>query len=278
MSRLISVLVPAHNEADYIDACLQALFASSPLPNGMTGEVLVLANGCTDTTADIARKVSPSAGWTFQVLELPEGGKLRALNAGDDVAKGEVLIYLDADVVVDPSLIPEIATGLATDEPLYASGRPEVATATSRLTRAYSRFWQKLPFVTLGTPGFGLFAMTRVGRQRWDNWPDIISDDTFARLSFSPAERLSVSAHYRWPMVEGLANLVRVRRRQNDGVAEIEALFPDLLKNDDKTPLEMGGLLRMALRDPGGFGAYALVSLLVKAPLFTSKSRWVRGR
>lgn len=278
MSRLISVLIPAHNEADYIGPCLTALFASDPLPTGMTGEVLVLANGCRDNTVAIAAAVPPSAGWSLQVLESPEGGKLNALNAGDAVASGEVLIYLDADVLVDPSLITQIASALASPLPLYASGRPRVSAATSWLTRAYGRFWQQLPFVSQGTPGFGLFAMTRSGRQRWDRWPDIISDDTFARLSFSPTERLSLPACYHWPMVEGLENLVRVRRRQNVGVTEIAAQFPALLQNDEKTPLGLAGLTRLALRDPVGFAVYALVSVLVKTPLYAAKSRWARGR
>lgn len=278
MSRLISVLIPAHDEADYIEACLKALFACQPLPKGTTAEVLVLANGCTDNTAHIARAVDVPKNWALRVLDLPEGGKLNALNAGDAIAKGEVLIYLDADVLVEPPLIPQIATALASDLPLYASGRPVVTDANSWLTRAYGRFWQQLPFVAQGAPGFGLFAMTRAGRRRWDNWPDIISDDTFARLSFAPTERLSLPARYHWPMVEGLENLVRVRRRQNTGVAEIEASFPKLLQNDTKARLGWTGLLRLALRDPVGFGVYGLVSLLVKTPVFASKSRWVRGR
>jgi len=85
-------------------------------------------------------------------------------------------------------------------------------------------------------------------------------------------------ARYHWPMVEGLGNLVRVRRRQNIGVAEIEQMFPALTQNDDKTRLALAELLQMALRAPVGFVSYVLVSLLVKTPLFTSKSRWARGR
>ena len=278
MNQLISILIPAHNEAAYIADCLIALFASQPLPPETSVEVLVLANGCTDDTARIAAATVAPQGWDMHVLDLPEGGKLNALNTGDAAAKGDVLIYLDADVLVEPELIGQIAKALSSSAALYASGRPVVASADSWVTRNYGRFWQKLPFVAQGVPGFGLFAMTRAGRQRWDQWPDIISDDTFARLSFTPSERVSTSARYQWPMVEGLANLVRVRRRQNIGVAEIESQFPDLLQNDEKASLGLSGLLPLALRDPVGFMVYATVSLLVKTPLFATKSRWARGR
>ncbi|MDE4096164.1 glycosyltransferase family 2 protein [Phaeobacter gallaeciensis] len=276
MTPMISVLIPAHNEAAYIRPCLEALFAADPLPG--LAEVLVLANGCTDDTAEIARSVTLPQGWSRKVIDLPQGGKLAALNAGDARAKGAVLVYLDADVTVTPPLLAQLAGVLTPERPLYASGSPRVAPARSSLTRAYGRFWSRLPFVTDGAPGFGLFAMTRTGRERWQDWPDIISDDTFARLSFAPAERIRVPARYDWPMVEGFANLVRVRRRQNLGVEEIAKRFPHLLENDDKRSLGASSLMRLFLRDPLGFAAYALVSLTVKTPLFRTKTRWARGR
>ncbi len=278
MTQLVSVLIPAHNEAAYIADCLGALFASTALPVGISVEVLVLANGCSDETAQIARSVLPPDGWHVEVLELPEGGKLGALNAGDKIATGSVLVYLDADVLVSPALLGQLAAALSGHAPRYASGMPRISPAKSSVTKAYARFWAQLPFVCKGVPGFGVFSMNRVGRERWQEWPDIISDDTFARLSFAPSERTSVPATYHWPMVEGFSNLVRVRRRQNAGVDEIAARFPHLLSNDEDRSLAPGELWRLGLRDPLGFATYALVSLTVKTPLFKSRSRWARGR
>ena len=123
---LLSVLIPAHNEAVEIAACLQSVFASAPLPPGWQGEVLVLANGCTDATAAIARACPVPDGWQKQVLELPAGGKLKALTAGDKAARGSVLAYLDADVRVDPELLCQTAAALAGAAPGYASGRPRL--------------------------------------------------------------------------------------------------------------------------------------------------------
>ncbi|WP_417713588.1 glycosyltransferase [Pseudophaeobacter arcticus] len=285
----VSVLIPAHNEASYIAGCLGALFASV-LPAGMRGEVLILANGCTDATARIAAAQAAPPQWQLRIIELPEGNKLKALNAGDAEARGGVLVYLDADVTVDPALIGQITAALdpaqiqaqtqaqAHTLARYASGTPQLTTAQSALTRAYGRFWMRLPFVQTGTPGFGLFAMNRAGRARWQDWPDIIADDTFARLSFAAHERIKLPARYAWPMVEGLRNLTRVRRRQNAGVAELQVKYPQLLANDDKAPLPMGQLFGLLLQDPIGFAAYALVSLTVKSPLFRSRQRWTRGR
>ncbi|NVK15720.1 MAG: glycosyltransferase [Rhodobacteraceae bacterium] len=278
MTPRLSVLIPAHNEADYIRSCLQAVFASDPLPAGMTAEVLVLANGCTDATAAHARRTAVPIGWELLVLELPEGGKLGALNAGDAAARGDILIYLDADVQVSPELIAQIAAALDSRAPRYASGRPQVPPARSLVTRAYARLWMQLPFFSSGVPGFGVFAMNRAGRQRWGGWPDIIADDIFARLHFTPQERVQVAASYSWPMVEGFRNLVKVRRRQNAGVTEVAKTWPHLMRNEDTPRVGPGRALRLLLRDPAGFLAYAAVAFAVKTPLSASRSRWTRGR
>ncbi|ATF19429.1 glycosyltransferase family 2 protein [Phaeobacter gallaeciensis] len=280
MTPLLSVLIPAHNEAGYIGACLSALFASDPLPKGAGAEVLVIANGCTDSTVAEARAVTVPQGWTCAVIDRPEGGKIGALAEGEARAAGSVLVYLDADVIVSPPLMAQICAALEAEQPRYASGAPQLSPARSRVSRLYGRFWAKLPFVREGVPGFGLFAMNRTGRARWGQWPDVIADDIFARLSFAPAERVRVQASYQWPLIEGFRNLVRVRRRQNAGVAEIAERCPALLVNEDVHRPGPTAILRLALRDPAGFMTYSAVALAVKSPLFRARNeaRWTRGR
>nr|WP_246149713.1 glycosyltransferase [Tritonibacter litoralis] len=271
-------MIPAHNEADEIAECLAAVFASDPLPEPVTAEVLVLANGCKDDTAAIARDHPVPAPWQLRVIDIAQGGKLNALNQGDAAAQGGVLVYLDADVRIETSLLSELYALLNGDAPGYASGRPSVLGGQSAFSRAYGRLWERLPFVTQGVPGFGLFAMNSAGRNRWQSWPQIIADDTYARLMFAPNERHIAAAGYRWPLVQGFRNLVRVRRRQNQGVEEIERLYPALLDNDDKLSPSPSDVIRLFLGDPVGFLAYAAVSVAVKTPLFRSQNRWTRGR
>ena len=274
----LSVLIPAHDEAAYLPACLEAVFASEPVDGG--AELIVIANGCADATAQIARDLGQAgkdAGWPVRVLDLAEGGKLNALNVGEAAATGRVLAYLDADVRVSPPLMARIATALAGEEARYASGVPVVTGGADWVTRSYTRFWQTTPFMTQGVPGFGIFAMNRAGRARWGDWPDIISDDTFARLQFAPKERQQVSAPYEWPMIEGFANLVRVRRRQDAGVAEVAARYPKLLENEDPTG-RAAPLWARALKDPAGFAAYLAVRLTTRLPVLRSADRWARGR
>ena len=256
-----------------IGECLHALFASDPVAGG--AEVVVVANGCQDTT--VAEACRPQArDWTLTVMDLPQGGKPGALNAGEAAAQGAVLAYLDADVLVSPPLLRQITEALDCPEPGYASGQVVIPAPRSAFSRHYAGFYRQVPFFHHGVPGCGLFAMTREGRERWGNWPGIISDDTFARLNFAPHERHAVPAHYEWPIVEGFGMLVRVRRRQDAGVTEIAQRYPALLANDDVRPGGPGWVLRAALRAPLGFLAYIAVALAVRAR--RGGADWARGR
>lgn len=261
----LSVIIPASNEEGWIGRCLAAVLASDPVPGG--AEVIVVANGCRDGTAEVARGFAAQAqqaGWSLTVIEREEGSKPGALNAGDAVARGECRAYLDADCVVTPGVMAALARALSGEAPRYAGATPVVPRARSALTRAYGRFWQSLPFARSVAPGYGLFAVNAAGRARWGEFPRIISDDTFVRLQFQPEERVQVPDRYDWPMAEGFAVLVKVRRRQDAGMAEIAALHPGLLAREGKARLTLPGLAGLALRDPVGFCVYGAVSLAVR--------------
>ena len=89
---MTSIVIAAHNEAAVLGRCLDAV-----LTGAAPGEfdVTVVANGCTDATAEVA-----TARPGVRVLDLPAAGKVGALNAGDAVAVGYPRIYLDADIVI----------------------------------------------------------------------------------------------------------------------------------------------------------------------------------
>ena len=97
------------------------------------------------------------------------------------------------------------------------------------------------------------------------------------RVQFAPEERVKVPASYDWPLVEGFDRLVRVRRRQDQGVAELHDLVPAQMANEDKDAPSRGWLLREAMRDPAAFLVYAAVKVAVKAG-WGRQSGWVRGR
>jgi glycosyltransferase involved in cell wall biosynthesis len=270
---VLSLIIPASNEERWIGPCLAAVADSDPVPGGL--EVIVVANGCHDATAAVARAFAARIPG-LQVLERAEGSKPGALTAGDAAAVGETRAYLDADCVVSKGVLAALALALARAEPSYAGATPVIPRAQSLLTRAYARFWQSLPFARSTAPGYGLYAVNAAGRARWGDFPQIISDDTFVRLQFTPEDRVQVPQTYLWPMVEGFAALTRVRRRQDRGVRELAALHPDLMAREAKPPLRPIGLAALALQDPFGFAIYAAVSLAVR--LRPGDRAFTRGR
>lgn len=273
----LTVLIPASNEGALIGDCLAAVAASEW--DGSRVQVIVIANGCQDNTAEVARAQSPmfaSRNWHLEVIERASGGKLAALNAGDAAVRADIRVYLDADVTIDPALLYQLHAALARDLPHYASGKVRM-TARTWTSRAYARIYRQVPFMAQGVPGCGVFAVNSAGRARWGAFPQIISDDTFVRLHFAPQERTGVAAGYDWPLVEGLRNLVKVRRRQDIGVTEVAAQFPNLLKNEDKQAISARRKLRMAAGDPVGFAIYAGVAVIGKLTRSRSKN-WERGR
>ncbi|MCL3881764.1 glycosyltransferase [Marivita sp. GX14005] len=279
LAPIATVIIPASNEEAHIEACLSAVLASD-WNRSEAIEVIVVSNGSSDGTAGLAHQMRTAfceRGWELRVIEREKGGKIAALNAGDRLARGGMRFYLDADVLVSPQLLSQLREVLDRAEPRYASGRLEISPPETRMTRFYARIYAKVPFMTHGVPGAGLFAVNAAGRLRWDVFPEIVSDDTFVRLSFAPSERISVEASYLWPMVEGWSNLVRVRRRQDRGVTEIKTLFPELVGNDDKPRFSVRAKARLALLDPIGFAVYAAVAVAVRLGVRPS-SEWSRGR
>jgi glycosyltransferase involved in cell wall biosynthesis len=274
---MLSVIIPANDEAGYIGRCLAAvLSAEDP---GVPVEIIVSANACRDTTAALAQGyeiVARRRGWRLLTIDRAEPGKPGALNAADALATGDARLYLDADVVIEPSMLARLVEALATDTPRYASGRLMIEPAATAFSRWYARLWERMPFVSETVPGCGLFAVNAAGRARWGAFPEVIADDIFARLRFSPSERVTVPAGFLWPVAEGFGALVRVRRRQDAGVAEIGRRFPELLANEDKPRLGLRRLLRLAASDPLGFAAYGAVAVAVRAG--GPARGWSRGR
>ncbi|WEK03721.1 MAG: glycosyltransferase family 2 protein [Candidatus Devosia phytovorans] len=273
---MLTVILPASNESALLGRCIAALLDST-FEQPTAWQLIVAANGCRDDTVTIARSFVGAAsnrGVELTVLNIAQGNKLNAINLGEAEGRGDALVYIDADVVVEPSLLAQLAQALDRPSPTYATGTLRIAPAVTWATGLYARFWSRLPFVVDGAPGCGVFAVNRAGRQRWGQFPSIISDDTFVRLHFAPSERVNVPAGFSWPMVEGFANLVRVRRRQDRGVEEIDRLYPHLLANEGKS---QSNLPRLAAADPIGFGLYSLVALMTKLPT-RSGGTWVRGR
>ena len=103
----ISVIVPSLNDADYLAVCLDALAKQTRRAD----EVIVVDNGSTDATAEVAR----AAG--ARVVDQPVRGIWPATAAGFDAASGDVLARLDADSVPAPDWLAEVERRMSRSRP-----------------------------------------------------------------------------------------------------------------------------------------------------------------
>ncbi|MET7403288.1 glycosyltransferase [Dactylosporangium sp. NPDC005572] len=182
------VVIPAHNEATVIGRCLDAL------RDGASDDALditVVANGCTDATAWIAR-----ARPGVRVLELPKASKSAALNAGDAVSAAFPRIYLDADIVLEPAAARALAAALTgPGAPLAVVPRRDLDVAgRSPLVRAFYAIDRHLPAYRSGLFGRGVVAVSAAGRARFERFPDVLADDLFLDGQFHAAEKAVVEA------------------------------------------------------------------------------------
>ena len=240
---IASIVIPAHNEASVLGNVLDTLLA-----NAAPGEldIVVVANGCRDRTAEIARSRGPDV----HVIETDIASKPNALNLGDEHARGFPRIYLDADIPVTVDTIRRIVARLAAPGALAASPSMRIDTAGRPWTiRAYYDIWTRLPYVADGQLA-GVIALSAEGRARFGRFEDLIADDLYVRGQFAPEERLRLDdCEYVVQAPHNLRSLVNVKVRSFSGTIELQKRFPEI----ERRARGRGGVrgrLRTLVREP----------------------------
>lgn len=97
-----TIVIPARNEQDSIEATLRSLFALNYDQSKL--QIIVVDDGSADATAEVARRVA-KARRNVTVISTPNQGKWQALNTALRHATGELFICLDADSRVHPDAL-----------------------------------------------------------------------------------------------------------------------------------------------------------------------------
>lgn len=267
----LSVVVPAHDEERVLGRCLDAVYRQMG-PDDV--EVVVVANGCRDDTAAVAR-THPGRP---RVVELREGSKSAALNAGDAAVSVLPRVYLDADIELGPGALHALHRVLTGGQVHTAAPKPVFVTeGRPGLVRAYYRIWERLPFLREDPVGNGVYALSAAGRARFDRFPALTADDLFVLRHFSRSERACLdSCSFAVQTPRGLRQLLGVRTRAYYGALELAHATEGRLGPASASANPGKALLMLARRpaDAWGVVVYAVIGLVAKN---RAKQRWTRG-
>jgi cellulose synthase/poly-beta-1,6-N-acetylglucosamine synthase-like glycosyltransferase/peptidoglycan/xylan/chitin deacetylase (PgdA/CDA1 family)/spore germination protein YaaH len=135
----VSVVVPAFNEEMVICRTIETLL-SQKYPGPI--DVIVVDDGSPDATSEVARRDFGSHP-RVSIFRKSNGGKASALNYGLAVAKGEIVVCLDADTLFAPNTIAELVQPLADPKVGAVAGNAKVGNRINLVTR-----WQAIEYVT----------------------------------------------------------------------------------------------------------------------------------
>lgn len=146
---LVSVCLPARNEAATVGAIVERI-----VPLELVDEVVVVDDGSTDGTG----RVAEAAGAT--VVSCEGAGKGASLRTGLDAAKGDILVFCDADLLdFDPGWVLALLAPLVADGRIgYVKGRYERVGEGGRVTELVAR-----PIIDLLFPHLAAFDQPLAG-------------------------------------------------------------------------------------------------------------------
>lgn len=225
-----TVVIPAYNEASGIARCLRAVLADGV--ENLT--VVVVPNACKDATAAQARSVEVPATARVLVVETPDGGKTNAINLGERAlreagADTYPRLFLDGDIELVPGTLRALFAAASHPSACVVAAQPRFETSRSDL---FVRLYYAADFFnpyhrTTAPNGSGTYCVSREGRARWGEFPNIIADDSYVERHFARHERTTVLGSFavvRVPRVYGALRAISARKRE--GARELEPLVP----------------------------------------------------
>jgi cellulose synthase/poly-beta-1,6-N-acetylglucosamine synthase-like glycosyltransferase len=136
--RFVTVMIPAFNEERVIVRAVQGVLASTEVAI----EVIVIDDGSSDATSAVVAQAFAGDD-RVRLLTLANGGKARALNRGLELARGEIVIALDADTQFEPTTIARLARWFVDPTLGAVAGNAKVGNRVNLITR-----WQALEYIT----------------------------------------------------------------------------------------------------------------------------------
>ena len=123
----VTILMPVHNEAKRVPAKIANLLALQYPADQV--QIIAIADGCND---DSAAKAREAGGDRLEVIELPTwSGKAAALNAGLARATGDIVVFTDVGIMLEPGSLAALTAHFADPAIGCVSGEDYIAGADS---------------------------------------------------------------------------------------------------------------------------------------------------
>jgi len=117
---MISVGVPTYNEEKVIGNCISSILKQISKKD----EVIVVASGCTDRTAEFVKNISKKDKRVKLLVEKERKGKASALNLILKKAKGEIIVQTDGDVTLEDGAVKNLIKHFSDRKIGAVSGNP----------------------------------------------------------------------------------------------------------------------------------------------------------
>jgi len=98
---MISIIIPVYNQADKITACLDSI-KNQTYENF---EIIVINDGSTDNVLEVLPAYENFFSYKFRTFTQENKGANAARNYGSSVARGEFLLFCDADLTMEPDML-----------------------------------------------------------------------------------------------------------------------------------------------------------------------------
>ena len=227
----VSVVIPAHKEAGTIGRTLEALLQV----DYPSYEVIVVNDGSTDDTAGVVRRYLHT-GVVRLLDKTVNEGKAMGLNDAIPLCRGEIVVVLDADIVVTPGVLRALVPHFESPRVGAVTGNPRVANRGSLLRnlqtlefasivsvqRRAQRIWGRVLTVSGAIAAFRKTALVDVGLFS----PDMATEDIDMTWKLQRRfwdVRYEASAVVWMEVPPTLGELWKQRRRWARGLAQVLA-------------------------------------------------------
>ena len=151
---MLTAIICTYNRARYVGKLLESIAANDLAKTEY--ELLLVDNNCTDNTREVCEAFAAAhPDVIFRYTTEPEQGLSAAKNRGIKEAKGDIIVYIDDDALVDPWYLRTYAEWFATHpetmacggpiEPLYETSEPDWMTQyTKALLTAWMNYGEKV--------------------------------------------------------------------------------------------------------------------------------------